>query len=115
MARGDIFSIDFPEPAGSRGHEQLGSRPAIAVQTDTADSNLPTTIVIPFTSQIDSVRFPHVIRIEPSAENGLLTISYLLVFQLRAIDKRRIGRKKGHLEPHYIEELEKEMRRILEI
>ena len=34
MARGDIMVIDLPAPAGSAGHEQVGFRPAVVVQTD---------------------------------------------------------------------------------
>jgi mRNA-degrading endonuclease toxin of MazEF toxin-antitoxin module len=51
MDCGDVIIVEFPEPYGSRGHEQIGTRPAIIVQSDTDSSRLPTTMIIPFTSR----------------------------------------------------------------
>ena len=113
MARGEILSVDLPVPVYRGGHEQLGCRPAIVVQTDVADTNLPTTIIVPFTSNISALHFPHTLRIDPSPQNGLTRPSVLLVFQLRAIDKKRIGNRIGRLEKHYLQQLEVEMRNLL--
>ncbi|RLF31627.1 MAG: hypothetical protein DRN08_07665 [Thermoplasmata archaeon] len=38
-----------------------------------------------------------------------------LVFQLCAIDKRRLGSKIGHLEQHYMQQLESEIRHLLDL
>ncbi len=54
-----------------------------------------------------------VLRIEPSAMNGLTVPSVLLVFQLRAIDQRRILGTVGRLEQEYLDQLEIEMKRLL--
>jgi mRNA interferase MazF len=115
MTRGDIVTVDLPEPSTGTGHEQMGYRPAIVVQTDITDAELPTTMIVPLTSNLSAMRFPHTLRVEPSPQNGLIRPSVLLVFQLRAIDKRRIGNNIGHLEHHYLEEMETEMRRLLGI
>jgi mRNA interferase MazF len=112
MARGDIVVIDLPAPADP-GHEQVGSRPAIVVQTDVTDASLPTTMIVPFTSNLSALRFPHTISIAPSAQNGLSRASVLLVFQLRAIDKARLATRIGQLEQHYLQELEGEIRALL--
>jgi len=113
MARGDIMVIDLPAPAGSAGHEQVGFRPAVVVQTDTADTSLPTTMVVPFTSNSSATRFPYTISVTPSPQNGLSRVSVLLVFQLRAIDKSRLGKKIGRLEQQYLQQLEIEMHSLL--
>ncbi|MCX6091054.1 MAG: type II toxin-antitoxin system PemK/MazF family toxin [Candidatus Atribacteria bacterium] len=113
MARGDIIAIDLPAPAGPKGHEQVGHRPAIVVQTDITDSRLPTTMIVPLTSHLNAVRFPHTIYIDPSYQNGLSKPSVLLVFQLRAIDKTRLDMKIGQLELHYLQQLDIEMRSLL--
>jgi len=113
MGRGDIATVDLPAPLGPTGHEQVGSRPAIVVQTDIAGIELPTTIVVPLTSNLSATRFPHTIYVVPSTQNGLSKPSVLLVFQLRAIDKSRLGNKIGNLEHHYLQELESEMRVLL--
>jgi mRNA interferase MazF len=93
MARGDIVIVDLPVPPGHAGHEQIGSRPAIIVQTDITDADLSTTMVVPLTSNLSAMRFPHTFRVNPSPENGLTSPSVLLVLQLRVIDKTRLGNK----------------------
>ena len=98
MARGDILVVDLPAAMVQPGHEQAGNRPAIIVQTDISDPKLPTTMIVPFTSNLNALYFPHTIRIEPSSQNNLKKSSVLLVFQLRAIDKKRLGKKIGRLE-----------------
>ena len=113
MARGDISAVDLPPPAGRPGREQVGSRPAIVVQTDVTDPRLSTTMIVPFTTNINALHFPHTLRVDPTSQNGLASPSVLLVFQLRAIDKRRVGRRIGRLEQHYLQELESEIRDLL--
>ena len=113
MARGDIMIVDLPAPSGRTGREQIGHRPAIVVQTDVTDANLPTTMIVPLTSKLSAMCFPHTIRVDPSPQNGLSRSSVLLVFQLRAIDKRRLGNSIGHLEQHYLQQLETEMQHLL--
>ena len=113
MARGDISIVNLPAPSGRAGREQVGARPAIVVQTDASDPNLPTTLIVPFTSKSAALRFPHTIQVDPSPYNGLAMTSVLLIFQLRAIDKRRLGNTIGRLEQHYVEQVENEIRRLL--
>ncbi len=115
MARGDIVRIRFPYPRDQPGHEQAGQRPAIAVQTDTTAGSLPTLMVVPLTGQLDALRFPHTIRVDPSETNGLTMPSVLLVFQLRAIDQSRILDTLGTLEQRYMDQLDNEMRRLLDL
>jgi len=115
MARGDIVTVDLPVPSDRAGHEQVGPRPAIIVQTDAADTSLPTTMVVPLTSNLSALRFPFTLRVDPSLQNGLTESSVLLVFQLRAIDKRRLGNNIGRLEQCHVRQLEAEMRRLLSL
>lgn len=115
MARGEIWTVEIPAPAGRARHEQLGIRPGIIVQADHADSKLPTTIVIPTTSNQEALRFPYTVAIQPSTRNGLEKPSILLIFQIRAIDKRRLLRKIGKLEDGYLNTLEIALRELLAI
>ena len=96
MARGDIVLVNLPQPAGTAGHEQVGRRPALIVHDDATSSTLSVIMIVPFTSKLGAQRFPHTIFVDPSAENGLTLPSVLLVFQLRAIDRSRIGRTIGY-------------------
>jgi mRNA interferase MazF len=113
MTRADILAVDLPMPTTHMGREQVGHRPAIVVQTEITNASLPTTMIVPLTSNLDALRFPHTFRVDPSPQNGLTKPSVLLVFQLRAIDKKRLGNRIGRLEQHYLQQLEAEMRLLL--
>jgi len=115
MARGDILTVDLPNSIGRPGHEQVGPRPAIVVQTDMVDATLPTTMIIPMTSNLGALRYPHTFRIDPSLNNHLTLPSVLMVFQLRAIDKMRLGNRIGRLDQRHVQQLETEIRNLLSL
>jgi mRNA interferase MazF len=94
MKYADIFWVDFP---GRGGHEQRGHRPAVVWQ-DSDQFWLPTALVIPLTSRFSALRFRAVVRIQPSAQNGLAHPSLALVFQMNAIDLKRFGARLGRLD-----------------
>jgi mRNA interferase MazF len=85
----------------------------LIVHDDSTSSVLPVAIIIPFTAQLEALRFPHTIRVEPSNENGLSQISVLMVFQLRAIDKQRLIYKVGRLEEDILKKVDAEIRLML--
>jgi mRNA interferase MazF len=101
MARGDVFLVALPE---SDKREEQGNRPAIAVQTDVATS--PMLMVVPITSSLSVLRFAFTVQIEPSEQNGLILTSVAMVFQMRAIDRKRIIRKIGELESQYLAQVD---------
>ncbi len=113
MKRNDIVMVELPPPSGGTGREQSGRRPAMVAQDDIP--GLPTLLVVPFTSQLAALRFPHTLRVDPSPENGLSTPSVLLLFQLQVVDKRRILRVVGEMEPHYVGQFEFGMRQMLKL
>jgi mRNA interferase MazF len=102
-------------PAGRVGREQFGTRPGIVVQADAADPQLPTTVIIPATSRLEAQRFPYTLTIQPSVLNGLDRPSVFLVFQARAIDKRRLIRRLGRLEDDELKSPETKVRALLAI
>ena len=113
MARGNIVLVELPMPPGGAGREQMGLRPALIVHDDATSTSLPVIMIVPFTGQLNALRFPHTIRVEPSDENGLTQSSVLMIFQLRAIDQRRLRSRIGHLEEDLLEEVEAEICRML--
>ena len=113
MARGDIVYIDFPQSPRGTGHEQVGRRPALVVHDDATSATLTVIMVVPFTGNLAAQRFPHTIVVDPSSTNGLTGRSVLLVFQLRAIDRRRIGNAIGCLDPQLMNQVDAEMRCLL--
>jgi mRNA interferase MazF len=106
MTKGEIWTTILPR---SDGREQYGERPAVIV----ADSMLSLAMVIPCTSNLAALRFPHTLRISPTEGNGLTTPSILLAFQLRAVDKKRLNQKIGVLETELIDELNKTLKAML--
>jgi mRNA interferase MazF len=114
MKRGEIVRVDLPPPAGAPGREQIGQRPAIVVQDDSETENLPTTIVVPLTSNLSAMRFAGSILIKRSPHNGLDLDSVALTAQVRAIDRKRIGRARiGHIDPDDLTILETQLKRLL--
>ena len=91
MKKGDVWLVEIPS---SNGHEQIGLRPCIVI----ADTMANVCVIIPITSNSAAARFSHTIRIKPSIDNGLIKESVALLFQMRAIDKKRLKRKIGFIE-----------------
>jgi mRNA interferase MazF len=77
------------------GHEQSGRRPAVIVQDEASAGTLPVVLTVPLTTATSTLRFPGTLRIQPDKDNGLNQPSVALVFQLRAVDRRRIGGRLG--------------------
>lgn len=111
LRRGEIHWIEFP-PSAAR--EQAGRRPAIIIQADTSGS-LPTVFVVPLTTNARASRYPGTFAVEPSGTNGLQVQSVVLAFQLRAIDRTRVGERLGYLEPQDLTALEDHLRSLLSL
>ena len=110
MKYGDIYSVEIPS---SDDHEQAGIRPAIIVQT--LKAQLPTIVIVPLTAKLAALSFTATFRIVPDEENHLTTESVALVFQLRAIDKKRLKSKIGNLSEKYLKELKAQLKFLLNI
>jgi len=109
MARGDVLLVSLP---ASDKREQSGRRPAVAVQTDVTGE--PMLIVAPVTSNLSALRFAFSVLIEPTPENGLTLPSVVMVFQMRAIDKRRIVRQLGKMSQQDMTRIDVEIWRMLQ-
>jgi len=107
MNKWEIWLVEIPS---SNGSEQAGTRPAIIL----ADvSNL--TVIVPLTSNIQALRFPFTLEINPTKHNGLLTQSIALLFHVRAIDKMRLKKKIGDLEHSKQKECDTLLKRLLQL
>jgi len=112
MEFGDIYLVEIP---ASGGHEQQGVRPAIIVQTSENIEKVPTILVVPFTTQFKAANFPFTFVIEPDSTNNLASKSVALVFQLRAIDKKRLKNKLGNLSSKDVQALKQYLEKILQL
>ena len=102
MKGGDLHWVEFP---GGAGRAQAGRRPAIIVQGTAATARLPTVLLIPLTTQLDALRFPGTVLVEPDPENGLRRPSVALTFQLTVIDLRFIGARLGSVSQEVIKSI----------
>lgn len=116
MQEDDICLVEIPL---SSGHEQAGLRPAIIVQA-AALEKLPTVLIVPLTSKLKAADFDFTFIIEPdktpylnTRTNNLDVSSVALVFQLRAIDKRRLKNKIGKIGQAKLELLKQNLKEIM--
>jgi mRNA interferase MazF len=103
MKKGETWIVEIP---GVNGHEQAGLRPAIII----ADTRTMVAVIIPCTSNIQALRFPFTVRIEPTRRNGLDSDTIALLFQIRAIDKVRLKKRIGFLEVKTMREVDKTLK-----
>ena len=106
MKKGDVWIVEIPM---LDGHEQHGVRPVIVI----ADTKTSVAIVIPCTSNLRALRFPHTLQLEPTQKNGLSEPTVALLFQLRAIDKKRFQKKIGALDKQTMSSVNKMLRSLL--
>jgi mRNA interferase MazF len=93
--RGDVYAVRF-DP--TEGVEIAKTRPAVIIQNDVGNRFSDLTIAAPITSRHDATLYPTEVLIK-APEGGLKTDSVVLLNQIRAIDKRRLGRRLGTLHP----------------
>lgn len=110
MQRGDIHWVELGEP---HGHRQAGRRPAIVIQSQAFMEALPTVLMVPLTTQIEALRFPATVLIEPDEQNGLRRPSVALVFQNAPVDKRFILERLGRISDYQLSTLEGVTRSLL--
>ncbi len=89
MRRGEIWTV-----AG--GGDYTGKpRPAVIVQDDCFDATASMTVCAFTTDPTEALLFR--IPVEPSEENGLRTVSRLMVDKLTTVSKGRLGARVGRL------------------
>lgn len=94
LRRGDLIVVAV---AGDDGKP----RPALVVQSDLFNDTHPSVTVIPITSTlVDAPIFR--LTIEPSSDNGLRSLSQLLIDKVTTVRTARTGRRIGHLEDDMI-------------
>lgn len=99
--RGDIYFADLGDGFGS---EQKGCRPVVIIQNDIGNKYSPTVIIAAISSKpISSKELPTHCYI--GCSGGLDSPSIVLLEQVRTIDKSRLKGYIGHLDNHYINNL----------
>jgi mRNA interferase MazF len=110
MKIGDIHWVELPDAGG---REQAGRRPAIIMQDNEYAGSLPTTIVLPLSSAMTTLRFPGTAQVKATRSSGLRTDSVALVFQMRAIDRGRLKDKIGVVSAQELTDIRAEIVKLL--
>lgn len=95
----------------SGGHEQSGMRPAVVFSEVVAN----VVMVVPLTSNTRVLRFAHTVEISPNSSNNLAIPSIAMVFQLRALDLKKLEKKIGTLTVAKIKLLNREIKKMLKV
>ena len=108
MRKGELWNVEIP---AANGHEQSGSRPAIVL----SEGEAGIAVIVPLTSKLQSLKYRYTVEVIASKQNGLKVTSVALVFQLRAIDGKRLKEKIGVLESKTMKEIEEQIRLLLKV
>lgn len=102
LKRGEVWLAELNPTQGS---EQAGIRPVIIFQSDIVSQFSTTVIAIPLTTNQRRASLPICLLIR-QGDGGLAQDSVALCFQMRVLDKTRLIRKLGQLNPETISQLE---------
>jgi mRNA-degrading endonuclease toxin of MazEF toxin-antitoxin module len=94
MMPGELYWVEYPK---TDGHEQMGRRPSLILQNDRYAKASPLVVVIPLTTA-NTLRFPSVVAVVADETNRLAANSFILVFQIRAIDRSRFSDYIGNVD-----------------
>lgn len=89
MKRGDLYVAALPGDYGK-------PRPVVVVQNDDID-NLESKIICPLTTYDEPVAFLR-LRVDPTAENGLESTSFVMVEKIITVPTWRFRQHIGRLE-----------------
>ena len=109
MRRGEIYHADLNPVFGS---EQGGYRPVLIIQNNRGNQHSPTVIVAAITSQ-PKTKLPTHVPI--NGIRGLEKESFVLLEQIRTVDKRRLDDYVGRLNRDQMNRVEKALRTSMEI
>jgi mRNA interferase MazF len=94
--RGEIYLVSFDPTVG---REIKKTRPALVIQNNFGNRYGDLTIVAALTSRISSVPYPVEVLVQPSKANGLQVPSAILLVQVRTVDKQRLIKRLGAVDP----------------
>ncbi len=104
--RGEIHLVSFDPTVGA---EIRKTRPALVVQNDIANRHSPITIVAAVTSHVDDRPYPTEVLLR-APEAGLSVDSVVLLNQIRSIDRRRLAKRLGTVDPRTMARVDRALR-----
>ncbi len=101
IKKGDVWVVDN---INAVGHMQNGIRPHVIVTQVTRE----TVTVAPCTSTKKKIHQKYAVEILPTKENGLSSVSFVLLSQSFAADVSLLQKKLGHLDQNEINRIQLE-------
>jgi len=115
--RGEIFWLDFSELEGndkSSGSEINGKeRPALVISLDWYNEEASRVAILPFSSKVKNIRVFELYLGKVVVNDPKNRESKVMVDQIRAIDKTKLGKKAGELSPEQIAKVEEILKKFL--
>ena len=112
MKQSEIWLIDL-DP--TKEAEIQKKRPAIIVNDDRL-GKLPLKIIVPITDWKDRYNIaPWMVKIEPTATNGLSKISSADCFQIRSLSQERLIEKLGSIDNTTLLKIKEAVRKVLDL
>jgi len=103
--RGEIYLVRFDPTVGA---ELKKTRPALVIQNDIGNKAAATTIVAAITSKFGPELYPVEVLIK-GPEGGLETDSVVRLDQIRTVDKARLVRRMGRINPATMQDVDQAM------
>jgi mRNA interferase MazF len=112
MKQSEVWLIDL-DP--TKGAEMQKQRPAIIVNDDRL-GKLPLKVIVPITDWKDRYGIaPWMVRIEPTAANGLSKVSCADCFQIRSLSQERLIKKLGSIDNATLLAIKEAIRKVLDL
>ena len=99
--RGEVYLVNFDPTIGS---EIKKTRPAVNIQNDISNKHSAVTIVAAISSSDGSTPYPNEVFVK-KGEGGLSNDSFVLLNQIRTVDKTRLIKKLGVLKQSTMEDI----------
>jgi len=107
LRRGEIYLCSFDPTVG---HEIKKTRPALVIQNDVGNRYSPLTIVAAITSAVSPVPYPVEVVIDPTAANGMVVRSSIRLDQIRTVDRQRLVRRLGVVDPAIVAKVDEALK-----
>ena len=104
--RGEVYLVNFDPVVGA---EIKKTRPALILQNDIANRYSPLTIVSAITSQYGAQLYPTEVLLR-AGEGGTKTDSVVLLNQIRSVDRRRLIKRLGSVNPEMMHRVDRALR-----
>lgn len=100
---GEVYLVNFDPTIG---HEIKKTRPAVVIQNNVSNKHSAVTVVSAISSADNEDRYPNEVFVK-KGEGGLDGDSFVLLNQIRTIDKMRLIKKLGVLKPKTVENIDR--------